>query len=66
MSIHLPKKKIELSNETSSSSEKIEIAKVEIKDEMKSGDTARVYKDKQHRVKKELNFQTPKSKGKIA
>ena len=64
MSVHLPKKKIELktdavSNKGSESKESRKPVK-----EMKSGDAAVVYKDKNHRIKKELSFSRSKgSKG---
>ena len=61
MSVHLPKKKIELKEIEGSKAKSDSKPKLEAKDPMKSGDAAVVYKNKNHRIKKELTFS--KSKG---
>lgn len=61
MSVHLPKKKIELKTESNPAKQQENIKKAPLGEKEKSGDAALVYKDKNHRVKKELSFRTPKN-----
>ena len=66
MSIHLPKRKLEI-DETTVSKEDIKDAdKAAVDNAMKSGDTVKVYKDKNHNIKKELSFEIPKNNKGIA
>ena len=66
MSIHLPKRKLEIDDATVSKAENKEAGKAVVDEAMKSGDTTKVYKDKNHSIKKELSFQTPKNNKGIA
>ena len=61
MSVHLPKKNIVLKTETHTEKQKASIEKSPLTEKDKSGDAAVVYKDKNHRIKKELSFRTSKS-----
>ncbi len=66
MSIHLPKRKLEIDEPTVSKTDIKDGDKAAVDNAMKSGDTAKVYKDKNHNIKKELSFQTPKNNAGIA
>ena len=59
MSVHLPKKKIELTQEAVSKKDTPPKGSV-AEEKLKSGDAAVVYKDKNHKIKKELSFKTSK------
>jgi hypothetical protein len=65
MSVHLPKRNFDKQNQAKTKAQN-EIKKSPVSDEMKSGDSAVVYKDKNYRVKKELAFKNPKNDKGIA
>ena len=61
MSVHLPRKKIKIKTDEAAAAKIDANNEAKPNDNLKSGDAAVVYKDKNHRIKKELSFS--KSKG---